>query len=132
MMKTSLPAGPQQGSPGFVLQEKCPYCSKWRHPREVMKLGTGGVKICWHCWEWHRKALAVFAGAPPPGCQECGVTFAALMERAPDGNVGMYLQSKDGVYQILCRSCSSQYVRKRVDLYGDTLYGDRQKLKGTK
>lgn len=74
----------------------------------------------------------MLAGDPPPGCQDCGVTFDALMERAPDGNVGMCLHQKDGVYQILCRTCSDQYVRKRVDLYGDTLFGEKRKLKGTK
>jgi hypothetical protein len=52
------------------------------------------------------------------------------MERCDrDGNVGMYLHQKDGVYQILCRSCSDHYVRQRVDLYGDTEFGDRLKLK---
>lgn len=97
-----------------------------------MRFGKAGVRLCWRCLEWHRKAMAMLAGAPPPGCQECGITFAALMERSPDGNVGMYLHSKDGVYQILCGTCSHQYVRKRVDLYGDTLFGDKAKLKGTK
>lgn len=111
---------------------RCHYCSKWQHPREVMPIGKGGARMCLKCFDWHQKAILMLAGHPPPGCQECSVTFAQLMERAPDGNVGMYLHSKDGVYQILCRTCSDQYARKRVDLYGDTLFGDRNKLKGTK
>jgi hypothetical protein len=50
----------------------------------------------------------------------------------PDGNIPMYLHPKDGIYQVLCRCCSDEYERERLDLYGDTLHGELKKLKGAK
>lgn len=88
--------------------------------------------MCWSCYEWHGKALAMLAGHPPPGCQECGVTFDHLKRITPGGNVRMYLHPKDGIYQILCRTCSDRYTPKRLDLYGDTQFGWDHKLKGAK
>ena len=115
-----------------VFKVQCPYCSKWRSPAEIIPIGTGGAKICWHCYEWHHQALKMLAGQPPPGCQECGVSFEALEKAAPGGNVRMYVHPKDGIYQVLCRRCSDAYTRKRVDLYGDTKFGWDRKLKGAK
>lgn len=115
--------------PGIVLAVKCHYCSKPKSPHEVMRL-SGGPVMCWHCLEWHYKALQVLAGHPPPGCQECGITFAKLAEAFPDGDIRMYVHAKDGLYQVLCKTCSDQYVPKRVDLYGDTAFGRSRKLKG--
>lgn len=87
--------------------------------------------MCWQCMGWHEHALKVLAGAPPRGCQECGVTFAFLESCSPDGNTRMYVHSKDGIYQILCPHCSDAYERKRLDLYGGTRYADLKKLKGS-
>jgi len=89
---------------------------------------SGGAIMCWQCLEWHRRAVMMLAGKPPPGCQVCGVTFAQLQERAGGGDVRMYLHAKDGIYQVLCRQCSDDYVPKRVDLYGDTAFGHSRKL----
>lgn len=85
--------------------------------------------MCFHCYEWHLKALAVLAGTPPPGCQECGVTFGALQAASADGNTRMYVHPKDGLYQVLCPLCSDRYTHKRADLYGDTAFGFAQQLK---
>lgn len=74
----------------------------------------------------------MLAGDPPWGCQECGVTFADLESATADGNVSMYMHTKDGIYQVLCRQCSDAYERKRLDLFGGTVYGHLKKLKGTK
>jgi hypothetical protein len=95
-----------------------------------MAIGTGGAIMCWHCLEWHERAKALFAGHPPPGCQVCGVSFAALCERQPDGDIRMYIHAKDRVYQVLCPACSDIYIRKRVDLYGATAFGHSRKLAG--
>lgn len=111
----------------LVLCVKCHYCSRWRNPKEVLRL-TGGPVMCWSCYEWHQRALQVLAGTPPPGCQQCGVTFAQLRERSGDGDIRMYVHVKDGIYQVLCRTCSDAYVPKRVDLYGDTAYGAAKRL----
>ncbi len=91
---------------------------------------TGGPIMCWRCYERHQKALQILAGNAPPGCQneKCGVTFQQLEERAAGGDVRMYLHFKDGIYQILCPTCSDQYVPKRVDLYGGTAFGHARKL----
>lgn len=115
-----------------VIGVKCHYCSRFRTAKEVMSIGTGGARMCWRCWERHNDALKALAGDVPRGCGECGVTFAALEAAAPGGNVRMFVHFKDGLYQLLCPGCSDRYERKRVDLYGDTAYGWKKKLKGAK
>jgi hypothetical protein len=82
--------------------------------------------MCWHCYEWHQHALKMLAGKPPPGCQDCGLKFADLPEIG--GDTKMYLHVKDGIYQVLCKTCSDAYILKRVDLYGHTAFGRSQKL----
>lgn len=106
-----------------IIAEKCHYCSKYRHPHEVMRL-PGGVRMCWHCHEWHGKAMMALAtGVPPPGCQNCGVSVADLKDERGDGNVQMCIHVKDGVYQVLCKPCSAVYATKRRDLFGKTVWG---------
>lgn len=85
-------------------------------------MGDGSAKICRHCQEHHEKVLTMFAGAPPPGCQECGVTFETL-RALPNGDVRMFLHMKDNIYQLLCPVCSDRYVAKRRDLYGPATFG---------
>jgi hypothetical protein len=109
-----------------VLRTRCQYCSKFRSPSEVFPLGTGGVKICLRCLEWHRVAMRALCGAPPPGCQDCGISFRDLKESDSLGNLRMTVVVKDGIYQILCTTCSDAYERKRADLFRETQYG-RQK-----
>jgi hypothetical protein len=107
----------------------CHYCSRPRSPREILRIGKGGAVMCWLCWEWHLRALRMLCdGTPPPGCQECGVTFAVLRDAAGDGDIKMYLHPKDGVYQVLCRTCSDRYFPKRVDLYRPTQFGSQLKI----
>ena len=112
-----------------IIGIRCHYCSKFRAPGDIRSMGTGGVKICLHCLEWHGKAMRMLAGEPPPGCQNCGLKFRDLKEFDHLGNLRMYLVVKDGIYQIHCETCSDEYVRKRADLYGDTVYGRRKGIK---
>lgn len=119
----------QQLSPLAVMTVICHYCSKPRHPKEVLYLGTGGAIMCWSCWEWHERAMSMLEGNPPPGCQECGITFDQLRERSATGDCRMYLHPSDGIYAVRCRACSDAYVPKRVDLYGPTQFGHNKKLK---
>jgi hypothetical protein len=108
----------------------CRFCSKFRSPAEFIHNATSGY--CWHCYAWHQSALKMLATAEyPPGCQECGLDIAVLREREP-GDFRMYLHPKDGIYQVLCKTCSDKYERKRLDLYGNTPYGHVQKLKGAR
>lgn len=113
----------------LVVGVRCHYCSKFRSPQEVLHIG-GGVVMCWHCFEWHQQAVRMFSGHPPRGCQECGVSFNQLQQSSGDGDVRMYVHAKDGIYQVLCRACSDNYVAKRVDLYRDTPFGHARKLAG--
>jgi hypothetical protein len=110
----------------LVFGERCHYCSKFRPHSEINHMGAGGVKICFRCMEWHDKAIRLLAGEPPPGCQECGITFADLKEFDSLGNLRMWLVVKDGIYQILCTTCSDAYEKKRADLYRETVYGQRK------
>lgn len=109
-----------------LVGERCHYCSHFRSAEEIYPIGVGGAQICLRCLEWHGKAIGMLAGTPPPGCQECGVTFAQLRERG--GDVRMYLHQKDGIYQILCKPCSDAYIPKRRDLYGPTRFGQSLNL----
>jgi len=120
-----------------VISVRCHYCSKFRHPSEVLDIGNGGAKMCLQCHEWHARSIQALAeGGVPPGCFECRATWDELRLRiAPGDNpddVKMYLTPKDGIYQLLCSTCSDAYERKRVDLLGDTAYGHLKKLKGAK
>lgn len=111
----------------ILIGEKCPMCSKFRSPSEILRMGEGEcVRICLDCYAWHRRALDMLAGTPPPGCQVCGVSFEEA--KARDGNSRMWLHQKDGIYQILCGWCDAKYVQKRRDLYGNTPYGKKKKL----
>jgi hypothetical protein len=115
-----------------MMSVRCHYCSKFRHRLEVFNW-PGGVVICFHCFEWHRKALDLLAGKGiVTECQQCQVSFLDQATGDPDGNVSMYVHQKDGIYQLLCKVCSDSYELKRADLYGETLYGEQKRLKGTK
>jgi len=72
--------------------------------------------------------MRALSGAPPPGCQDCGLKFADLKEIDAAGNLRMSLVVKDGIYQILCTTCSDSYERKRADLFRETEYGYKRKI----
>lgn len=86
--------------------------------------------MCWKCYEGHQDALKLLAGQPPEGCHECGLSFRKLAESAPGGDIKMWVHWKDGIYQVLCKTCSDRYIPKRVDLYGATDFGKSLKLTG--
>jgi hypothetical protein len=111
-----------------VLKVRCQYCSHFYHPLEVLNIGQGGVVMCWKCHEWHTaNLLAAFQGGVPKGCFECKATWDELRLRLTIGDnpdeVKMFLVPKDGIYQLLCRTCSDAYEQKRADLLRGTLYG---------
>lgn len=110
---------------GIAIQAVCRFCSKPRNPNEFIA-GTV-IGMCFHCYEWHQHALGVLSNEPPPGCQECGITFGELYERA-DREFKMRLYRKDGIYQILCEPCGDRYERKRLDQFGNTPYGQMRGL----
>ncbi len=107
---------------------KCNYCSKERHPAEVMRLGPGGALICIRCLDANEQALrALNTGTPPKECQECLTPFE-LMPCDPQGNIPIELRMlpKDGIWQVLCKRCAAGYEAKRSDLIRGTAYGRQQ------
>lgn len=108
----------------MVFAVRCHTCSQARNPREVVHL-PGGVVRCWQCEEQHARALHMLAGTAPVECQACTTPIADLQAMDAAGNVRLYVHLKDGVYQMLCQTCSDGYARKRRDLYGSTEYGQQ-------
>lgn len=108
----------------ILIGERCNFCSKPRPEFRFHRLTTGQI-ICDYCLEWHMHALEFLGGAPPRGCQECGVTFEALRAASPDVEIAirMFVIPKDGIYQLLCQACAAPYVQKRNDLYRGTRFG---------
>lgn len=112
-----------------VLLAKCRACSHYRDPREFV--GGPVIGICWQCYERHTEALAMLAGNPPRGCQECGLSVAeldAISRRAGAADTRLVLERKDGIYQMLCIPCSVVYEAKRPDLFRNTPYGAAMKI----
>lgn len=106
-----------------VVKVRCHYCQGFRSPLEVVTMSCN-VVMCWRCYEWHQEALYVqFQQRPPKGCQECNLSYAELEARAPDGNVRIVLVPKDGLYQVMCGTCSDAYLPKRVELFKGTQFG---------
>lgn len=58
----------------------------------------------------------------PRGCQVCETSWEILRDSTPGVEVRMYVVPKDGIMQLLCRSCCQQYVAKRPDLYHGTQF----------
>lgn len=111
------------------LLHQCRFCSKWRRLEEF--IGGEITGQCVQCLEWHRHALDVLtSGAMPRGCRECGATADTLSAGSASGDFRLYLHRKDGIYQLLCWTCSDAYERKRLDQFGDTPYGAAKHLKG--
>jgi hypothetical protein len=109
-----------------VITAQCRRCSKWRSLDEFV---AGGPQdgYCLRCLEWHRAALDHLAtGKTPSGCQECERSLDELSRAAGSADVKMYLHPKDGIYQVLCGTCSDRYEQKRRDLYARTSYGQKK------
>jgi hypothetical protein len=88
-------------------------------------LHANGVRMCLQCHEWHGRALLMIGGSPPPGCQECGLTFAEYAAICGGKDVRFVAVPKDGIYQVLCGACTDAYVPKRLDLVEGTEFGSR-------
>jgi len=109
-------------SAALLIGARCKICSRTRSYGEVRGSEAEGF-TCVRCLEWHNHALAVLAGAIPRGCQECP---GELRE-----GVKMVLVPKDGIYQVLCKSCEARYA-PRSGFYRGTLYEKLKKMAGYK
>jgi predicted CXXCH cytochrome family protein len=118
-------------TPSLLISETCPYCAKPRPVSDILPFG--GTTICTSCYQAHLAALwALTNAAPPNECSECHLTYRQLLENA--GVVDNQPHSMDchyenGAYRFLCKKCSAAYVRKRRELYGNTEFGNKLKLR---
>lgn len=107
----------------IIVAERCPYCSKPRSPRDLLKLTA--FTICHDCYQRHLLALdGLSTGRYTGSCSECGRSVAEITARQRDGDRGvrMHVHFENGIYRPMCLECSRAYVPKRADLYGDTAY----------
>lgn len=108
-----------------VVSVRCNYCSKHRPEFRVHRI-THAQVICDHCLEWHLHAIEFLNGSTAPhGCQECGRTFQLIADSTPGAEVRLYVVPKDGIYQLLCKTCVTPYLPKRADLYRGTEFGSK-------
>lgn len=114
---------------GVIIGERCHQCSK-HYATGDLHDWPGGVRVCASCLDKHRRAMQAVAGVDELTCCECGSHGRNLLDASGEGR--MAIHSKDGIMQLLCPRCSDAYERKRLDLYGDTEYGWRKRLKGAK
>jgi hypothetical protein len=112
---------------GIVAAVRCNFCSRQLPAFRVHAFGTAerpAQRVCDDCLDWHMRALGLLAGEGiPPGCQGCGATRDELMEKSGGVEYRLYVAPRDGIYQVLCRTCILPYTAKRRDLYGGTSYG---------
>jgi hypothetical protein len=95
-----------------VIAEKCPYCSRFVSPRDIIR--HQGFTICINCEARHNEAVdAIAAGRGFTGeCAECG-------KKAIDCGA-MAVHYEAGKYRVNCLDCDPAYVQKRRDLYAGT------------
>jgi len=107
-----------------IIGEKCPYCTKFRSPLEIIHQ-PGGVKICMPCEQRHLEALAAISSGEFNGsCSECGRNAEQLREEKRCGPTGaMAVHFENGKYRALCITCDALYVPKRAELYAETEFG---------
>lgn len=103
-----------------LIGERCPYCSKFRSPREIVSIGGG--KICLQCEQRHIAALdALNAGSFNDRCSECDRTPDQI--RATGHKTAVWcVHFENGIYKCMCKPCDAIYVTKRSDLYDGTQF----------
>lgn len=117
-------------STGIIIGEQCPYCTKFRSPRDIITLPGGSGKICTFCEQRHLEALqALSTGAFTGECSECGLSAEELRAQHRSGPNGeMAIHFENGRYRAMCMPCDAAYVLKRRELYGGTEFGHNLNL----
>lgn len=116
-------------SAALLIGARCKICNRTK-PFGDVRGDEGEGYTCLYCLEWHYHALKVLAGETPRGCQVCGVTFTELRARSVN-DVKMVLLIKDGIYQVLCKTCEAHYA-PRCGFFRGTLYEKLKQLAGYK
>lgn len=103
----------------FITRERCPYCTKFRNPRDILHQ-PGDVRICLECEQRHLEALkALGSGEFHAACSECGKSA----EELGPIDLRMAVHFEDGKYRLLCMACDARYTPKRKELYAGTEFG---------
>jgi hypothetical protein len=104
----------------LIIGEVCPYCTKFRSPRDIIPM-AGGANICVYCEQRHIEALhAMSTGTFTGECSECGKKADELRG---DGKMAVHFEG--GRYKAMCLPCDQTYVLKRRELYGGTDFGNQ-------
>lgn len=110
----------------IIIAVRCFDCGAQVTPSEVVRVGESVIQ-CWKCYERERTVINSWAD-PPKECALCHAQFDELARQCPGQPVSMFLHLMDGAYGLLCSTCDPIYVRKRVDQFRGTRYGDELKL----
>lgn len=110
----------------IIIAVRCFDCGKQVTPSEMVHVGESVVQ-CWACYDRERAVINSWA-EPPKECALCHVDFQDLIRQCPGQPVSMFLHLIDGAYGLLCSTCDQAYVRKRLDQFRGTRYGDDLKL----
>ncbi len=103
----------------LLIGTRCPYCSKFRSPKDILDQ-PGGVRICVECEQRHLEALAALGtGEFHASCSECGKSAKQLGPK----DLRMAVHFENGKYRLMCMACDRKYTPKRKDLYGGTEFG---------
>jgi hypothetical protein len=116
-------------APAVHVGLRCRFCGSFRHRREFVLPDRTTISPCVECYQAHEEALFALAEKVEPGCYDCRRKLSELPSENAHDDVSMCLHWKDGLYQLLCRQCSATYEVKKKDMYADTPYGHRRKLK---
>ena len=115
-------------TPAIIIGEQCPYCTKFRSPRDILHQ-PGGVKICAECEQRHIEALhALSTGQFLGECSECHMPYEELklQGKIPGGQMAVHFEN--GRYRAMCMDCDKAYFPKRRELYGKTEFAANLKL----
>lgn len=116
-------------TPQIIISEICPYCSKARSPRDILRFSS--FTICVECRARHEAALeALSTGKYMAGCSECGKSMEEInaFQGGGDNGTRMVIHYENGIYRPMCVDCDRTYVPKRRDLYGLTAFGKQRGL----
>jgi hypothetical protein len=111
---------------GIIIRLRCFDCSKWCNPGEVVHVGESVIQ-CWDCYDKQRKIVESW-DEPPSECAVCHTKFEELARQVPGQPVSMFVHWIDGTLGLLCSTCDQAYVRKRLDQFRGTRYGEELKL----
>lgn len=110
----------------IIIALRCFDCGNQVSPSEVVRIGESVIQ-CWNCYDKQRTIINSWA-EPPTECALCHTKFEDLARQVPGQPVSMFAHWIDGTFGLLCAACDPIYVKKRLDQFRGTRYGDELKL----